>query len=101
MENEDEPTTCHHERQTPSPIVYSTWYSPVISMRAHSMTESIPDSMETVFAKSREVSMSPLGASHSNCNPPPSGLVTASANLHRLGLAREACWTCCCCVRAF
>ena len=43
-----------------SPAVYSTWYSPVISMRSNSSVAC--DSMVTVFSKSRDVSMSPIAA---------------------------------------
>ena len=89
----------HHEKQNPFAAPFSTWYSPTVSERSNSMSESIPDSMVTVFAKSRDVSMSPMGLS-SNRNPP--GFVAPPSTLRGLGAARSwKCWACCCCVRVF
>jgi hypothetical protein len=52
----------NNEMGSPHPFVYSTWYSPTISMLSKATCDSPNDSMVTLYSKSREVSMSPLNS---------------------------------------
>lgn len=54
--------TCDDPWLSSPSLVYSTWYSPSISMRSNAACDSPNDSMVTLYSKSRDASMSPLNA---------------------------------------
>jgi hypothetical protein len=93
----------HFEPQCPSPIAYSTWYSPAVSLCSYEQ-DSIPDSMETVFTRSRE--MSPMSMTHGK-NPPPFNCALPSSSKKNVFPAEtrqhhSTLWTsCCCCTSLF
>lgn len=112
-----------HEREsTPPPgspsVVYSTWYSPVISMRSVDADSNAGSSMVTIFSKSREASMSPFGirqssmdmdgedANQKHCSSSSSsenviaGMGKGKMKLPSAGInKRSSCISsCCCCI---